>query len=167
MATNHKTELTDKEVYAVGRMTVTWGRLEINVDFIVMQLAQMELGRGAAIIGRHSMHVKLDIIAEFIKSGIVDDSEFLEALRQMVSAIRGVSARRNLITHGGWAANTNTGVMAPFLFKYVHKLLEQSDFDLGVLTEDMESAFQLSGRCLNFVMRDRAAQQASSSDKSP
>ena len=139
---------------------------DAGYHFIVMQLAKMDLGRGATVIGRHTMRVKLEIIDQFIKLGIITHSETVDALREMISAVRHVAPRRNMITHGGWAANTNTGEMTPFLFKYVHKVHEQSDFDLDELTEDMESAFQLSGRCLNLVIQERPAQQASSPDKS-
>lgn len=162
MADISRAGLTDKDLIAVGEMTMQWGRLELFTDIIIMILGKVVRDAGPAIVGRQSMRAKILIINRLVAEGVVKSDKACNKLKELTKAIDLTTERRNYVTHGNLSINRESKKVEPFLYKHRASHKEKMrNFDLNQLNHDLAHAVDLASNSIVAVAQHEDPQPLS------
>jgi hypothetical protein len=162
-------ELTERELAAIGLVTVQWGQLEHLILTTTNEIAEALNDEQALKDAAHfSMDRRLDLLKRLIKSPQFTDAAAIEKLTDVLHRIHRVNVDRQKVSHGVWDWEyQNPYRMIATSKKPKHEFTEPFDFEklikiaerIGEINFELHypGGFTDDDHATNYLSREAAA----------
>lgn len=107
--------LSDDQLRAIGRMTVSFGRLEHSASSLLWLLVNENQNIGRVAFENERFWRVLDTIGRLCPYALGGNPELQRRIKEWIGKARAVAAQRNEVLHALWAENQPSGEMVALL----------------------------------------------------
>jgi hypothetical protein len=170
-------ELTERELAAIGEVTVQWAYLEDQIFEMTLALAEA-LGAASPDKAPHfSFSRRLGYLKDLLKTAVCTDEEFRQGQFRLIHRIERLAVDRHRVTHGLWDWDGDPYTPIVSSRKPKHEFTERFDFEklVRLIERISEINFELTfpdgvsdeDRPQSYMSRQAAAAFAGDAELSP